>query len=371
MPLSAVDAVSPAIQHAKKQLFEPFRFWQWTRLAFVGVLAGELGSSGGCNVPSGFQPPHTQTGSDKFMDPGLWAHQNPATLAVLVTAGIIVFILLMLVFMYINSRMRFVLFDSIINQECRIREYWRQRRELANRYFVWQLLLGLATFAAMIIVIGIPLGVAFLAGWLKEPKEHLAPLIFGGILLFFIFIAFVICMAVITVMTKDFVIPLMVIENVTTLEGWRRLWPRVKAEKGGYAGYIGMKIVLAIAAGIIFGIISLIVLIIVAIPFVLLGLAVGVVVAGTGLSWNVYTITLAVIAGIILFAIIFYVASLVSVPVAVFFPAYGIHFLASRHPGLDALLHPAPPTPPLPPAPEVPPSPPMPPPLPPEPSPIG
>ena len=40
MPLSAVDAVSPATQHAKQQLLQPFRWGQWSRLALVGFLAG-------------------------------------------------------------------------------------------------------------------------------------------------------------------------------------------------------------------------------------------------------------------------------------------------------------------------------------------
>jgi hypothetical protein len=49
--------------------------------------------------------------------------------------------------------------------------------------------------------------------------------------------------------------------------------------------------------------------------------------------------------------------ALIRVPTTVFFPAYSIHFLASRYPKLDALLHPAPPAPPAPViSPQVPPS---------------
>ena len=51
MPISAVDAISPAIEHTKRQLLQPFRFGQWMRLAVVGLLAGELSSGGGCNMP--------------------------------------------------------------------------------------------------------------------------------------------------------------------------------------------------------------------------------------------------------------------------------------------------------------------------------
>jgi len=50
LTFSAVDAIYPAIEHTKKQLFQPFRLGQWTRLALVGLLAGELGSGGGCNT---------------------------------------------------------------------------------------------------------------------------------------------------------------------------------------------------------------------------------------------------------------------------------------------------------------------------------
>src|SRR5436190_3638563 len=98
------------------------------------MLAGELGSSGGCNVPSNFQMPKSDGGSDKFLDPGLWNH-NPAVVAGLITIGVVVGVVLWVVFLYLNSRMRFVLSDSIITKECRIREYWRRRRELGNRYF--------------------------------------------------------------------------------------------------------------------------------------------------------------------------------------------------------------------------------------------
>src|SRR5438309_10940671 len=82
-----------------------------------------------------------------------------------------------------------------------------------------------------------------------------------------------------------------------------------------------------------------------------------------GLTANLYTITILVLAGCCVIFFILYVLSLVSVPAVVFFPAYAIHFFASRYPALDALLHPAPPM--------ILPPPPEPPPLPPAPEPIG
>jgi hypothetical protein len=123
-----------------------------------------------------------------------------------------------------------------------------------------------------------------------------------------------------------------------------------------------MKILLALVAAVVVGIVAVIVIFLTLIPVG--GLSAMLILLGKagGLQWNLYTITLAVVVGSILIALILYVFSLVSVPAIVFFPAYSIYFFASRYPALDALLHPAPPeAAPLPP----------PPPLPPEPEPIG
>jgi hypothetical protein len=150
------------------------------------------------------------------------------------------------------------------------------------------------------------------------------------------------------------VVPQMALEEIGAIEGWRRLWPQIKNEKGGYAAYIGMKIVMAIGAALVLAIISLIVFLLLAIP--LAGLGVVAVIAGmaAGLTWNLYTITLAVVVGSVVLFSLLYVFSLISVPVVVFFPAYSMHFFASRYAPLAAMLYPSPP-PAMPPPPREPP----------------
>ena len=364
MPLSATEAVSPAIEHAKKQLFQPFRFGQWVGLAVVGFLAAELSSGGGCNAPSSF--PNSRRGGGSGNAPNVEAalhklvafwHAHTTLIVGIITGLIVFFFLLGILFTYINSRMRFVLFDSIIAKECHIREYWARRGTVAWSFFIWQFLFSLCGLMVTVILIGIPLAIAWSAGWLRKPGDHVLPLVLGGLFIFLLFVIFAICAAIIRVIAKDFVVPYMAVEGLGVIEGWKRAWHGIRYEKGGYAGYIGMKIVLAIAAGIIFGIIGLIVFFIVAIPLVIIGVFVGVVAAGAGLTWNALTITLMIVVGFIgMFGMMFLFA-LIGVPTTVFFPAYSIHFLASRYPKLDALLHPAPPAPPAPViSPQVPPS---------------
>ena len=374
MPFSAVDAISPAFEHSRRQLLQPFRFGQWTRLAVVGLLAGELSSGGGCNVPSfsNFNLPHHPGATGHYNMAPVWAGTNPALLAASIAVLIIAGFVLGVVLMYLSSVMRFILFDSVLAKQCRIRQGWSRRQGPAWRYFLWKLLYTLVTFGATIVVVGIPLGFAFVMGWLNQPSQHLLPLVLGGVVLFFVFAILIIAMTVIYVLTKDFVVPQMALEQIGALEGWRRLWVMMKAEKGGYAGYIGMKILLAIGASIVLGIVGFILVLLIFIPAA--GVAIAAVLAGkaAGLGWTAGTITLAVVAGCVLLAVFLFVTALISVPAIVFFPAYSIYFFAARYPALSAVLYPAPVAPPAPQIPPAAPPPPYePPPLPPAPEPIG
>ena len=351
MPFSAVDAISPAFEHTKRQLFQPFRIGQWVRLALVGLLAGELGS-GGFKIPnlSNFNLPR-HPGSEHFLTSDL-AGSAPMLFAGLIAGLVVAALLLGILLTYVSSVMRFILFDSVLVKDCHIREGWSRRQGPGWHYFLWKLLYLLATFGVLIVLVGIPAGFAFAVGWLNNPKQHMVVLVLGGIALFLAIMIFLFVMAVIYVLTKDFVVPQMALENIGVLEGWRRLWAMMKAEKGSYAGYIGMKIVLAIVVGIILGIIGFIIGLIILIPAA--GVAVAAVLGGkaAGLGWTAATITLAVVAGSVLLAVFLFVMALISVPVIVFFPAYSIYFFAARYPALSSALHPAPPaSPPYNPAP--------------------
>ncbi len=353
MPISAVDAISPAFEHTKQQLFKPFRFGQWTRLAFVGLLAGELGSGGGCNfrVPQSFPRTNPQQHFTHAGFPAVDPAVLAAVIAVLVVSGLVLGIFLL----YVSSVMRFVLFDSVIAKECHIRHAWVRRQEPGIKYFWWKLLYMLAMIMGMVVLVGIPLGLGFAVGWLRDPSHHILPLVLGGTVLFFLLLLFILATTVIYVLTKDFVVPQIAFENINAIEGWRRLWAMIKAEKGGYAGYIAMKIVMAIGAAIVIGIASVILLVVIGIPVGALGLAAVVTGKTAGLTWNVQTITLAVVAGCVVLAFFFYVLALISVPAIVFFPAYSIYFFAGRYPALRAVMYPAPPAPEIPPTPANPP----------------
>lgn len=333
MPISAAYTISLAFQHTKRQLFQPFRFWQWTRLAIVGLLAGEMGSGGGFNSPSSFKNPHSSVS---------WPHIDPTLLAALIAVIVITGLIFLLVMTYISSVMRFILFDAVLTKECHIREAWSRRQGPGWKYFLWQLGFGFVTLATFGVLVGLPVAFAVAMGWFSPARDHVLALVLGGIVVFVLFFCLVIIIAVVHVMTKDFVVPQMALEGIGPTEGWRRLWSMIQLEQSNYAMYVILKVLLSIGAGIIIGVISIIVGLIFAIPAVGLGVAAVLMGKTAGLTWNALTITAAVVAGCILLAILLYLMALIAVPAIVFFPAYSIYFFAARYRPLSAALYPPP-----------------------------
>jgi len=338
------------MEHTKRQLFQPFQWGQWMRLAVLGLVTGEVSSAGGCNsfhLPS--LPREGGSGSQQFLA-GRIPHLDPSKLGQMLGAIVIVAIValvLILVLLYINSICRFILFESVLTKRCRLRAGWQRWRKPGRSFFLWQLVYQIVLSMSMVVMVGIPVGIAFAAGWLREPKQHLLPLLLGGIILFFVFVVFILFAMLIRVLAKDFLVPIMALENLDFADGWNRLLAMLGSERGGYAGYIGMKVVLGLAAALAMGFVAFFVILLVALPVGGLG-AIAVITGKTaGLTWNAFTITLAVVVGALALAGLLYLLALVAVPVAVFFPAYSIHFLASRYAPLDALLHPAPPPAPI------------------------
>jgi hypothetical protein len=345
---SAVDVISTAFKHAADQLAEPFRFGQWARLAFLALATGELSSGGGCSnvfrsVPMQFPKP-----SHSFVDPKDWLHGiDPALLVTLFLVLIGSALVLMLVWIYVASISRFMLFDAVLKKNCdSLSAGWQRWQGPGLRYFGWQLILS-AISMTVAAVLFLPLLLPILAT-MKNHREPGPEIFLAFIPMFLVFGAFSVIVILINLFSKDFVVPLMALDGVGVFEGWRRLWAMIKSEPLSYAGYVGMKIVLAVGASVVFGIISGIAAAIVAVPVVVIAVAMAIMTKSGGLSWNAVTITAAVVLGVIALAILMYVVALACVPVAVFFPAYAMYFFAERYPTLYAKLYPAPPAPPAP-----------------------
>jgi hypothetical protein len=341
-------------------LFRPFRFGLWARLAVVALITGEAGgggSGGGGSIPN-FNPNQGQSGDDHwvrsahlFSEPG-WEQIQPYMGWVMV--GVVLALAVMVLWIYSDCVYRFILLDTVVSGKCRLREGWRRWRAAGRRYFLWVIGFGFGSFAVVGMVAGIPALLAYRAGWFEKADEHLGGLIGGGILLALVVIALVAVLAIIDMLGRDFLVPVIAFEDVGALEGWEKLLAMMGMEKSAYAVYVLMKIVLAIAAAIIFAILNLIVILILLIPLGLVALAGYFIGSGLGITWDISTELLVAAVGLLAIAGILYVVGFVYAPGLVFFQSYTVEFFAPRYGPLGSKMLPASPpmsplTPPLPP----------------------
>jgi len=350
--LSAVQAVTPAFEQTKEQLFKPFRFRHWLNLATVSLVTGEFfgggggGGGGGWHGGGSVPPPHRRDGGEAL----LVAFANPTWERVKeflpwILLGVAILIVLFLLWLYAASVYRFILFDSVLYNRCELRKGWQRWKPHGTSYFLWVLSLAVAVPALLLVLVGVPVFLAWRAHIFDQPKEHLALLILGGVGLFLLFLAVLLGAAIVALFAKDFVVPVMAMENLGVLDAWRRVLPMLGAEKMSYVGYVLMKIVLAVGSAIIFGIINLLAILMMLIPMGILGVAIYLLARAAGLTWTPTTMSLAVILGGAVVFFIFYVIAFISAPAMVFFQSYTLHFFGSRYPALGVVVFPPPPPP--------------------------
>ena len=329
--ISPGDCVAPAFNLMQKRLFQPFRFGYWSRIAVLGVLTGELstsgsGGGGGQHSPAAYRNPVPGHGFDPT-----WIAQHWNLILGVIGA---IFVLAIL-FFYIGSVLRFVLYEAVLRDKASIHEGFARWREQGLEYFSFRLMLVIPYVALAVYLVGLPLlKVLKEGGGGAEIVSAVAQL--AGAVLFVSLLG--VLLLVVMVLTKDFVVPQMMFERITCTEGWGRLWSRIRSEPMNYVGYILLKMVLAIAALMAFVILMVILALIVAIPAAI-AVAAGVVVFKAAAA-NILVIVIGIaLAFAIAVPVIVYCVGFVGAPITVFFPAYSMHFFASRYQPLHEELY--------------------------------
>jgi len=242
---SASQAISPAIDRTKRFLFQRFRFWTFFKLALVAALTDGGGSSFGGNIPSGSHPQ-----SHSFLHSYSGGPLSASDFGVLVILpAVLLGLALMLWIWYLLVRLRFAYFHCVLYGTRRIRDGWRPYAGAAMRMF--QLYLAAAAcvlvgFAALLVPCFFVFRGAFGAG--AQPDVGAIVLVIAVAIpvvlaLVFLSIAF-------EIITHDFMLPHMALENATVGEAWRISLASYKAEKGPFWLYGLLRVVLTIAGGI-------------------------------------------------------------------------------------------------------------------------
>lgn len=248
--ISVVEPLSPAFERVKQVLFRPFDPGKWLTIGFCAWLAqlGEGGGGGNFNFGSGSR--HNQGGNlrhdfnrvrDYVMDNLNWIVPLAAGLVVIGVA-------LWLLFLWLNSRGKFMFLHCVALDKAEVVEPWRKFTYEANSLFLFRLLLGLMAiiFTLPLLLITIIIVVKTVAAGQFVPNGIFSAIGFG-LLFFFAVIVFII----IQKFTLDFVVPIMFLRRNRCLSAWKELGSLISGHAGVFILYILFQIVLAIAIGII------------------------------------------------------------------------------------------------------------------------
>jgi hypothetical protein len=217
------------------------------------------------------------------------------------------------------------------------------------RLFGFYLLSSMLMVATAIGLLVLPLMSAARSGVLRNSGGGLAYLLGAGLILLLLFIVLIVLFWIVVVFLKDFVAPVLALEDLTIGEAWGRIKTIASADPGAFVVYVLLKIVLAIASGIIFGIFAFAVILAILIPTIIIAVAIGVTfkaqMQAVGTFFTAMTaakIAFIATAVVVFIGVVAYFLAFISVPAAIFFESYALYFLGSRYEPLRVLLIPEP-----------------------------
>jgi hypothetical protein len=335
--ISAVDAVSLAIQRTREFLFRPFRLGTFLKLGLVAIITEGLGSNFHSSSHTHQSPGHGPMVNSPF-------NLRPEWIAAIV-AAVLVAILLSIVIFYLITRLRFAFFHCLISNTKEIRPGWWLYGAQAMRFFWLNLVVGFC-FLLLLVLVAIP----FAAGFVRlyhETQQSGHPNIGLVLALLLPLIPIILLLAltgfVADLIMRDCILPHFALEDATAGEAWTEVWARIKAEKRQFLVYALLRVVLPTIATVGLFIVLII-------PGLALAGAYGAFEYGlhsafadaTG-SAAVAGILLQVFFGIVAFGFALLVSICLGGPLSTGVREYALLFYGGRFQALGDILYPPPP----------------------------
>ena len=239
---SAADAISPAINRTREFLFAPpFRWTTFLKLCLVAAITEGIGS----NLQSNSNKSHTQSGSPGNMT----FHFSPEMIAAAVAISLLL-IFLGLVIAYLITRLRFAYFHCLVTNTRLIRPGWEMYRPQANRFFQMNIVVGLCFLLMVGLMVSpfIPGFVRFFRELQATGRPDVGLMLSLGLPLIPIFLLIVLVAILLDIVLRDWMMPHYALDDATAGEAWAAVWEHVTDEKGSFAAYILLRIVLPIIA---------------------------------------------------------------------------------------------------------------------------
>lgn len=239
--VSVIDAAHEALRYTRRQLF-PVRPSRWLALGFLSFLdqCGRGTGFGGGGIPGA---PAAEGGFD--LKPLLrWAVANPLPALIVGAGALLTAVALVALILWLNSRGSFAYADVVATGRAEVAGPWAAHRAAALSYFVVRCALVAITVAGLVSMALSLATVALGVAGLSHPRPGYVLMAFG---LLFLMLLFAVVMSVLSVLLRDFVVPLQLQAGLTCPAAARLLRSLVVAHPGAFGLYVLLKIAFALA----------------------------------------------------------------------------------------------------------------------------
>ncbi len=237
MKIDIIEPVGSAIQTTRRLLFVPFNFVKWCGMGFTAMLGADfLASTTAGFGPIGEPGDEQRAGLALFVDA---LRENPIPFALAGAAGLALWVAAL----WVIARGRFMFLDNVARNAGEIREPWRRLRPLGNSLFRFTLALAAALVVCLLALVLVATLVA-----MPDIRRQafdlnaIGAIALGGLGLFLIIMAW----GVISVMTDDFVAPIMYASNKGALKAWQEFIDLLRPNTGVFTLYILFRLLLEI-----------------------------------------------------------------------------------------------------------------------------
>ena len=161
---SPLDAFTPAIEHTKRMLFQPFDPIKWFVLGFVIFLASLItsdwgGGWGGSRYEKELDDHRWGGGGAEGMQQaGQWVMDNLGLILFIGIAAFIAINLLGVVIQYLGSRGHFMFLECVIENKAEVAVPWKNAGRPAWSLFLWRMAIFILLFWCFVLLLALPAG---------------------------------------------------------------------------------------------------------------------------------------------------------------------------------------------------------------------
>jgi hypothetical protein len=244
--ISVIDPITPAIERVRTILFRPFDLGKWFVIGFCAWLA-QLGNGGGSGGGGkGQYNINRESVRNDLEEAREYVVHNLDWIIPVVIGGIVVFIGVWLLLLWLSSRGRFMFLHCVAQNKAEVKNPWHRFRGHANSLFAFQAVVGLITFGAAIV----PFIVGGIIASVSTAAMGFNPLtVLGLVTAGVYFVAVLIVAGIVGKFTKDLVVPIMYLHAVRATAAWRVLLDLLSVNKARFFLYLLIQIGIGIVIG--------------------------------------------------------------------------------------------------------------------------